>query len=452
LENKITLKQAVHLLWDRRLLTIFMLGFSSGFPWVLHGSVLTLWMQQSGISRSAIGYIGAIGVIYAINWVWAPLVDEYKLPFLHRLFGRRRSWILLTQAAIGISLLLLSSTDPADGLMLVTVFALAIAFLSATQDVAVDAYRITVFSETEYEEKMPYAAAMATGGWWAGYTLIGGSIALWLGGETIGLPWPVVYRCLVVIILVLMVLVCLIREPVVDDNVKEMARRDRMQSGLTRVLNFKNWLFLNVIEPFAEFFRRCGFKLALLIFIFLITFRLGEGILARMSLVFYVELGFSTNEIAGYRFFLGGLMTAVFSLAGAFINLRFGIIRGLFVGGVAMSAANLLYSVMAVVGPNPALFLFTLFVDNFCSAFAAVAAISFMSYFTSRTYTGTQYALMASISNLGRTTLSAASGFLIDSLHGNWVMFFILTAVMVIPSLCLLLWIGRLLNDVRGEG
>lgn len=450
MENKVHFSQALRLLWDRRLLTIFMLGFSSGFPWVLHGSVLTLWMQQSGISRSAIGYIGAIGVIYAINWIWAPLVDELKLPILHRLFGRRRSWILLTQGAIGVSLLLLSSTDPADGLMLITVFALAIAFLSATQDVAVDAYRITVFSRSEYEEKMPYAAAMATAGWWAGYTMIGGTIALWLGGETIGLPWPVVYRCLVIIILVLMALVCLVREPVVDDDEMKPSERNRGNRGPAAPVQLKDWLFSNVIEPFADFFRRCGFKLALLIFIFLITFRLGEGILARMSLVFYVELGFTTDQIAYYRFFFGGLMTAVFSLAGAFINLRFGIIRGLFVGGVAMAAANLLYSVMAIVGPNPALFLVTLFIDNFCSAFAAVAVISFMSYFTSRTYTGTQYALMASISNLGRTTLSAASGLLIDFLQGNWVVFFILTAVMVIPSLCLLLWIGRLL-DVRSE-
>lgn len=450
MNNNISFRQALRLIWDKRLLTVFMLGFSSGFPWVLHGSVLTLWMQQEGISRSAIGYIGAIGVIYAINWMWAPIVDELKIPILHRLFGRRRSWILLTQGLMIIALLLLSTTNPATSLWPVTICALAIAFLSATQDISVDAYRITVFSEAEYEEKMSYGAAMATAGWWSGYTLIGGTIALWLGGESVGLPWPVVYRCLVVIIVILMVLVTLIREPEVDGDEPVAGVSRRRGSGLEMLVAAKRWLLQGVVEPFAEFFRRCGPKLAILIFTFLVTFRLGEGILARMSLVFYKELGFTTDQIAFYRFFFGGLMTAIFSIAGAFINLRFGIVRGLFIGGVAMASANLLYSLMAVVGPDPSLFMFTLFVDNFCSAYASVAAIAFMSYFTSRTYTGTQYALMASISNFGRTTLSAASGLLIDSLNGNWVVFFALTTVMVIPSLCLLVWIGKLLK-VREE-
>lgn len=438
----ISFREGIGLLRDKRYLTILMLGFSSGFPWVLHGSILTLWMQESGMSRSAIGYIGAIASIYAINWVWSPLVDELRIPVLYRLFGQRRSWILLTMGAIAVSILLLSMTHPSVNLMWVTIFALAIAVFSATQDVAVDAYRITIFSEAEYEEKLPYASAMATIGWQVGYSMLGGAFALWLGGESIGLAWPDVYRCLVLIYVVLIILVCLVPEPEVTVNAERIAA-SKLVAGADRIQKLKSWFIQNVIIPFGEFFQRCGVKLGLTILVFLLSFRLGEGMLGRMSLVFYVELGFTTDQIAEYRYFVGGLMTVVFSLLGAFINTRFGVVKGLFVGGVAMASANLLFALMAKVGPEPWLLLVTLFIDNFCSAFATVAAISFMSYFTSRTYTGTQYALMASISNFGRTSIAAGSGAVVDFLNGDWAMFFILTTVMVIPALILLVWIGH---------
>ncbi len=173
--------------------------------------------------------------------------------------------------------------------------------------------------------------------------------------------------------------------------------------------------------------------------------------LGDMSLVFYVEIGFTRDEIALYNKFFGGLATVIFSLLGAVINTKYGVIRGMFVGGVAMAASNLLYAVMAVVGPIPWLFMLTLLVDNFCGAFATVAVISFMSYFTSRTYTGTQFALMASFSNFGKTTLAASSGAVVDGLGGNWSLFFILTALAVIPALALLVWVSKLLaqHDAR---
>ncbi|MDC0598427.1 hypothetical protein OAP18_01170 [Gammaproteobacteria bacterium] len=162
-----------------------------------------------------------------------------------------------------------------------------------------------------------------------------------------------------------------------------------------------------------------------------------------MSLVFYVEVGFTVDQIALYEKFFGGLATVVFSLIGAFINTRYGIIKGMLVGGIAMASSNLLYALMAQVGPDPVLFMFTLLVDNFTQAFATVAVVSFMSYFASRTYTGTQFALMTSISNFGRTSLAASSGAVVDYLDGNWSLFFILTTVMVIPALILLVWLGR---------
>lgn len=457
-------RESLLTLQDRRFIAIFLLGFSSGFPWVLHGSVLTLWMQSSGLSRSAIGYIGAVATVYAINWMWAPFVDKIRLPLLYRMFGQRRSWILLTQSFIVLSILLLSTGDPRQNLLLVSLCALSVAVFSATQDIAVDAYRINIFTRQEMDDKMPFAAAVTTTGWWAGYGFIGGALALGLGGETIGLAWPDVYRVLALLYIGLMTCVMLVREPAEEqagagarsevlDDPQTLHRPGVGDTGdadnLRAWPKVKSWFSTLLIGPFREFFQRCGWKLAISIFALLILFRLGDAMLGRMSLVFYVEIGFSRDEIAFYTKFFGGLMTAFFCLAGALINTRFGVLKGLFVGGIAMGAANCMFAIIAIVGPSVPLLLVTLVVDNFTAAFATVAFISFISYFTSRTYTGTQYALMSSVSNFGRTTLAASSGFLVDSLGGNWALFFVLTGAMVIPGLLMLWYIGKQVTEYR---
>lgn len=409
---------------------------------MLTGSVLTLWLQETGFSRSTIGFIGAVGTVYAINWMWAPFVDRVKLPVLHRLFGQRRSWILLCQALIALLLFAISFGDPRENLVYVTLIAVAIAALGATLDIAVDAYRITIFSRDEMDAKMPYAAAMATSGWWAGYGFMGGAFALALGGETIGLEWPMVYRCLILLYVFIIALVIASPEPVIEeaDLIPEIVGRKSPGS-------ISAWANEYFVGPFKEFFVRCGFRLAFAVLLFLLVFKLGEAMLGRMSLVFYVELGFTTDQISFYQKFFGGLVTAGFSILAAMVNTRFGVIRGLFVAGVAMAAANLLYALLAVVGPSTNLLMITLIIDNFFVAFSTVAFVSFVSYFTSRTYTGTQYALMVSISNLGRTTLAAGSGALVDFLNGDWTTFFVLTSLMVIPGLCLLLWVGKLMKS-----
>ncbi|MYC58776.1 MAG: AmpG family muropeptide MFS transporter [Gammaproteobacteria bacterium] len=441
--------RAVHFvesLSDRRMAVAFLIGISSGFPWVLHGSVLTLWMQSEGLSRSAIGYIGVVATIYSINWVWAPLVDQFRIPLLHRMFGQYRSWILLCQALLILLMWLISSANPADSLLLVGLYALGISSISATQDVAIDAYRVKLFSRSEMDEKIPYASALAGAGWQTGFTFLGGTLALLLGGETFGFSWPEVYRLLTLFMLALMLIVVLSPPPCADDD-DPRAQAGAAQSG--SAARQYRWLRETLIDPFGEFFQRCGLQLAVGILLFLFSFRLGEAMLGRMSLIFYVELGFSNDEIALYRNFLGGGMTIVFSLIGAFINTRFGIVRGMLVGGIAMAASNLLYAVMAEVGPAPWLFVVTLLVDNFTAAFATVCAVSFISYFASRTYTGTQFALMTSISNFGRTTLAAGSGAIVDGLGGNWALFFVLTTLMVIPALIILFWLSKLLENHR---
>lgn len=339
--------EALYQLRDIRYLNILLLGFCSGFPWVLHGSVLTLWLQESGLSRSAIGFVGAIATVYAINWIWAPFVDRIRLPLLFKRLGQRRSWIVLCQLVIMVAVVALSTTSPDSNLGLVSLLALVVAIGSATLDISVDAYRITIFSREEMDEKMPYAAAVSTTGWWAGYGFIGGALAVALGGESIGLDWSSVYLVIAGIYLILTFLVLAVPEPesAPDD-------RDDQPAGKAVPLNLRYWMQSYLLQPFREFFNRCGLQLALSVLLLLLVFRLGEGMLGRMSLVFYVEVGFTTDQISFYSKFFGGLVTAVFSLLAAALNTRFGVIKGLFFAGIAMAGANLLYALLAVVGPS----------------------------------------------------------------------------------------------------
>ncbi|MDG2119139.1 MAG: MFS transporter [Gammaproteobacteria bacterium] len=432
---------------DSRYLTILLFGFCSGFPWVLHGSILTIWLQDSGLSRSSIGVFGVVATVYAFNWLWAPMIDRLKIPLLGRFLGQRRSWIVFCQCIIALLVWAISLTDPVGNLFALALFALGIAVSSATLDVAVDAYRIKVFQPHEMDAKLPYAAAMSTSGWFAGFGFLGGAIALALGGETIGFSWPQVYQIIGCFYVLLNLLICVIPRP----EAEEREEREE-QEGLAGVQPSKGWLLMKVLVPYKEFFDRCGLKLASSVLLFLLFFRLGEAMLGRMSIVFYGEIGFSVDQISFYQKFYGGLLTAGFSLVGAMVNTRFGVIKGLFVAGIAMASANLLFAVLAAVGPNTQLFAFALGVDNFFQAFATVAFVSFISYFTSRTYTGTQYALMSSVSNFGRTTLAAGSGFVVDYLNGDWTIFFVITTLLVIPGLVLLLRVGRLISAGGNDG
>lgn len=433
-------------LLDRRFLVVMLIGFCSGFPWVLHGSMLTLWLRSEGLTRTTVGLFGAVGTMYAINWLWSPLIDRVRLPFLTRRFGQRRSWLLLCQGLMVVLMLLMSTTDPGASLATMAAIALGFAVVSATQDIAIDSYRVLLFKPEEKDSKLPFASALATAGWWSGYGFIGGTLALFLGGETIGLPWSTVY--LVLALLTIGVIALLLLLPELEEG---RFAPGPVQTTVTAVMDsapfrLRDWLLQVLVAPFREFFLRCGMQLGVVLLLFLFSFRIGEAMLGRMSLVFYDDLGFTTNEIAFYNKFFGGLSTVVFSLLGALINTRYGIIRGMMVGGIAMASSNLLYALMSVVGPEPWLFMLTLLIDNFCQAFVTVAAVSFISYFTSRTFTGTQLALMTALSNFGRTTLASYSGAIVDALGGNWAVFFVLTTVAVIPALCLLVWVGRLLE------
>ncbi|WP_407332415.1 AmpG family muropeptide MFS transporter [Enterovibrio sp. 27052020O] len=453
-----TWRETVHSYLDRRLLWVFLLGCASGFPWLLIGSNMSGWLKDAGLTRTAIGLFGSIFVVYAINWMWAPLIDRIKLPYLYHKLGQRRSWIVLMQSIMLVCTLFIANTDPSFNLWLTSVLALTIALASSTQDIAIDAFRIDSFTEQE-KSKMPQAAAMAVIGWWTGYSLPG--YFAFINADSIG--WNGVYYGMAVFIGLLILFTLFVGEP---DSEREALQAEaearyakRLKHGENRVLL---WLSVTLIEPFAEFFRRNGVKVALTLLLFVFLFKIGEAFLGRMSIVFYKEVGFSNEQIGHYSKLIGWGAMVVFTLIGSAINVRFGVVKGLLIGGISMAASNLMFALMAQVGPNEDLFLATIIVDNFTSAFATIAFVSFLTFLTGRAFSATQYALLASLGNLGRTTLSSFSGATVDWIEGfewlhditwlnPWSFFFILTTVMVLPSLAMIIGLRHHFNSLSDK-
>ena len=436
---------------DKRLLWVFLMGCSSGFPWVLIGSNMSGWLKDEGLSRTAIGFFGSIFAVYAFNFLWAPLVDRVRLPLLGRL-GQRRSWILLCQGIMLIMILAITQADPGGayqamgaptteagkipGMMFISLVALLIAIASATQDIAIDAFRIDQFNVNE-TEKMPPASAMAVVGWWTGYSLPG--YLAFVNADAIG--WNGVYAAMAVIMALLMVFTLFVGEP--EDRrsaiQSDMENSYQKRYGLGR---FASWIAVTVVEPCADFIRRNGLSVAITLLAFIFMFKIGEAFLGRMSVVFYKEIGFTNEQIGEYTKMLGWVATVFFTLIGSAINVRFGVLKGLMIGGIAMAASNLMFALIAEMGPIEWLFAATIIVDNFTTAFSTVAFVAFLTALTGRAFSASQYALLASLGNLGRTTLAGFSGSMVDSLAGNWSLFFIITTLMVIPSL-VMLWLLR---------
>lgn len=416
---------------DPRLWWVFLLGCSSGFPWVVIGSNLNGWLKDAGVGRADIGLLGSVFTMYAINFLWAPLLDRVKLPVFNRL-GQRRGWIFFCQVAMLLCLVTMTTLKPSEQLFLTGAVALMVAIFSATQDIAIDAFRIDQFNDNE-RHLYPLAAAMGIVGWWTGYSWPG---ALSFNmADSIG--WQNVVWLMVGVNVLLMTFTLVVREPTIDRE----ALQARAAKDYSAVGGFTRWLLVTVIEPFRDFFRRNGVQVALTLMAFIFLFKVGEAFLGRMSIVFYKEVGFSNEQIGNYSKMFGWFVTVAFTLLGSVINARFGVIKGLLIGGLAMAASNLMFAWIAVVGPEVWLLLLTLVVDNFTTAFSTVAFVAFLTALTGRAFSATQYAMLASLGNLSRTTLASSSGYLVDWL-GSWERFFIVTTLMVIPSL-VMLWLLR---------
>ncbi len=440
----IVMNKIIAIYLDKRMLFIFINGIASGFPWVIIGSAMTLWLKDLGLTRTAIGFFGLVFSVYAINWLWAPLLDRVRLPWLAR-FGQRRAWLLLTQFLLFIFILLIAATEPATSLVWLSLLALCVAATSATQDVVIDAYRIDVLAIAE-KDKLPATAALATSGWWVGYGLIG-SIALYL--SDFGWSWNAVFLLMAMFMPLLMINTLCMKEPISERFAVQALAQQSYQKRLGDSLfaRLSAWCLVTVIEPLKDFVVRFG-NAAVVILLFIFLFKIGEAFLGRMSLVFYKEIGFTNSEIATYAKLIGGGLTIVFSIVASIITIHFGLLRGLMIGGISMAITNLIFAYMAHVGADTGVFAVAIFLDNFTSAFSTVAFVAFISHLTNRAYTASQYALMSSMGNFGRTLFASGSGVLVDFLDGDWMIFFVITAVMVIPSLIMLYWISKRLRHL----
>ncbi len=507
--------------FDPRVLRVFLLGISSGFPWVMIGSVLTLWLKDSGLSRTDIGFAGAIFAVYSVNFLWAPLIDKHQPPLLS-FFGRRKSWIILSLCLMAIACIAVSFSEPSENARLTVLLCLAIAACSATQDIAIDAYRIDSIPESE-NELIPAAAAMATAGWWTGFSGLG-ALALFLS-DFDAISWSTLYQLCAIAVIALSLVICVFPRAERRTSVDASKIDTQKYIDLTRsATSTKRWLaialatfpvvvliwviagtpllpeylrnhvlFIPVLfglvigalilaihlltmhstqvdfqnlshnrnhsitltvkltayllstlgQPFASFFQRSGASLAIRILLFIFLFKIGEAFLGRMSVLFYSELGFSNTEIGQYSKLLSWWVTIVVSLLGGWFTIRFGMVKGLMLAGVAMASSNCLFSVMASIGPEKWLFAITVIVDGITSAWSNVAFVAFISALVDRNYSASQYALFASLGTMGRTVLSSSSGSWIDAMGGNWAVFFLITALMVIPALIILRSIAK---------
>jgi PAT family beta-lactamase induction signal transducer AmpG len=450
--KKQSLAETFSIYFDRRMIKILLLGAISGFPWVIIGSSLSLWLKEDGLSRSTVGWAGLIFAVYAFNYLWAPIIDRVRIPWLTNKIGHRRGWIVLMQAIILICLVCWSLINPTANLGLVISIGLIIAIASATQDITVDALRIEQIGEHE-GKSMQAGAAMAVVGWWTGYKL-GGVVALnaaelfqEMGFENY---WQITFLILGIVIIACNIGLMFINETQSTDrnsSQKQTEKLIKQKLGSSNIITKSAaWITGTLVGPVSSFFKKNGFNIALSILAFIFLFKIGEAFLGRMSVIFYNEIGFSKSDIALYSKGLGWITTVIFTLLGGLFAIRSGVIKAMFVSGILMASTNLLFSVLAWSGKSELLFAFAVIFDDMAAAFATVAFVAFISMLVDRTYTATQYALLASIGTAGRTTLAASSGALVDWLNGDWGIFFILTALMVIPSLIFLYMIKDKLN------
>lgn len=431
-----------------RVIAMFFLGFSAGLPLLLVFSTLTAWLSDMNVARSTIGFFGWVGITYSVKVFWAPVVDRLPLPLLTALLGKRRSWMLLGQLGIVCGIVVMAGIDPTTQLWWLALAAVFMAFSSATQDIAIDAYRIEAVI-TEYQGAMSatyvfgYRLAMLVAG--AG-TLFIAEPSNWPVEVSLSDSWQYAYLCMAALMSVGIITVLLVREP------NHSADRDTLQleshlagvdaSATEQKLwpRLKLWFVSAVVCPFVDFFRRHG-RFALVILLFVGCYRISDIVMGVMANPFYLDLGFSKNQIAAVGKIFGFAMTLCGAFVGGVLVVRFGVFRPLVAGAIMVAATNLLFAQLALVGADINWLTLVISADNFSGGFANAAFIAFLSGLVNRAYTATQYALFSSFMTLPGKLFSGFSGAVVDA--SSYHEFFLYAAAMGIPAIVLSLIVMR---------
>jgi PAT family beta-lactamase induction signal transducer AmpG len=400
-------------------LLILPLGFSSGLPLLLTMSTLSAWLATAGVTRSAIGAFALVGTPYALKFLWSPLLDRLPPPLP---IGRRRGWGVAIQLVLIAATIALGSCDPKHHLAMLAALALLVAFLSASQDIVIDAYRVEILT---CDQQGPGAGMIQTGYRLA--MLVSGAGALIIAA---GAGWFVAYAVMAALLASGMLVFLFGPEPATP-------HRDSRGLEAAGWEAARRWLATAVAGPFADFMGRTRWPLILL---FILGYKLGEAMAGVMAMPLYVSLGFSLGEIAAVSKLFGFFATVVGALVGGVITVRLGILRALLVCGLLQSAGNLFYVLQAVGGHRLDYLALCVVAENLTGAMAGAALVAYLSGLCSPAFTATQYALLSSLAAVGRTLFASSGGVLADKL--GWVGFFLLTTIVTIPALALLLWIG----------
>ena len=395
---------------NKNQILIFVMGISSGIPLYLILSTLFIWLTRENIDISTIGLFALTQIPWSLKFLWAPLLDNYNVPYLHKFLGQRKSWLLLIQLNLMLFIIFLGYSDPVNNLQTTAIFALLVSFFSASQDIVVDAYRIEILDD----DSQGAGAAMTQFGYRIG-GLMAGAGSLYL---TLYFDWEQVFLIVSTIIFFLMILIIFV---IPSKNNHTSSNR-------------------NLISPFKEFvFRNSLFNISL-IFLFIFSFKFGDVIAGVMANPFYVKIGFTNIEIANASKIFGVIMTIVGVFVGGFLVKQLGILKALIISGFFQIFSNLLYVLLNNVGPEINYLFLTVAGENFSGGLGSAAFVAYLSALCNKKYTGTQYALLSSIMGLARTILSSPSGFIVEAF--GWSKFFIFSTICGLPAIIILFWMG----------
>ncbi len=428
-----------------KVLAMLFLGFSAGLPILLVFGTLSAWLNSEDVDKSTIGFVSWVALAYGLKFIWSPLVDRMPIPLLTAMLGQRRSWMLLAQLGVITGLATLSMYDPKTSLSSIVAFAVLTAFSSATQDIAIDAWRIEAMDDE-------YQGAMA-GTYQLGYRIgmiLAGSMAFVIADFY---SWSIAYLCMAVFMFVGIISTFIISEPdhTLSENEWKTEKRvisllERNQHLPQKVRNLQAWFVGAVICPFADFFARNGWN-ALLILLFIAVFRMSDITLGVMAFPFYQDMGYSGSEIGIVSGLVGKFITIAGALIGGVLVVHYGILRMLLAGAIIVILTNLLFAWLA--GQEPLVIWLVLVVgaDNLAGGLAGTVFIAYLSSLTNRAYTATQYALFSSIMLLLPKFIGGFSGVVVDA--SNYPTFFLYAATLGLPSVILILILMKKENAIK---